>query len=409
MPQPLVPDEDLLAALKLIADHGGNISAASRAAGMPRATLAGRQRQAALRGLLGFDPVLPGFEVKQTSAKVDGAWVKQVRESGEEFEPLPGHVVKGESALVDQDGRVRAKWVKTKQGELTPEEIADRFERAMAKFEGRGGALPAPEHQTSDRLLTLIPCNDWHVNLLTWEREVGQNWDLRIAERVLGDTAENVVLRAPPASLAIVLGGGDLLHADDNSNRTKLSGNALDVDGRHEKGLEVAQRLKVRTIDAALRHNDRVLVRILKGNHDDVSAVAVAYFLKAWYRSEPRVVVDCDPSLFFYHRFGQTFIGATHGHMAKLRDMPMLMASRRAQDWGNSVHRYAHGFHVHHRELHGWEENGVIGEAHQAPVPQDGWHYASGFISGRSMQSITYDADMGEYSRVRLAVMGPTS
>lgn len=408
MPQPLVPDEDLLVTLKLIADHDGNISAASRVSGIPRATLAGRQRQAALRGLLGYDPVLPGFEVKQTSAKVDGAWVKQVRESGEEFEPLPGHVVKGESALVDQDGRVRAKWVKTKQGELSPEEIASRFERAMAGFEGRAEPLPPPT-QTSDRLMTVIPCNDWHVNLLTWEREVGQNWDLKIAERVLGDTAENVVLRAPPAALAIVLGGGDLLHADDNSNRTKASGHALDVDGRHEKGLEVAQRLKVRTIDAALRHNDRVLVRILKGNHDDVSAVAVAYFLKAWYRSEPRVEVDCDPSLFFYHRFGRVMLGATHGHMAKLRDMPMLMASRRPEDWGATLHRYAHGFHVHHRELHGWEENGVVGESHQAPIPQDGWHYASGFISGRSMQSITYDADMGEYSRVRLAVMGPTS
>lgn len=408
MPQPKLTDEELLETLKLIADNGGNVSAASRASGISRATLQGRQAQAALRGLLGFDPVLPGFEVKQTSAKVDGAWVKQVRESGEEFEPLPGHVVKGESALVDQDGRVRAKWVKTKQGELTPEEIADRFERAMAKFEGRGGSLPAPT-QTSDRLLTLIPCNDWHVNLLTWEREVGQNWDLRIAERVLGDTAENVVLRAPPASLAIVLGGGDLLHADDNSNRTKASGNALDVDGRHEKGLEVAQRLKVRTIDAALRNNDRVLVRILKGNHDEVSAVAIGYFLKAWYRDEPRVAVDVDPSLFFYHRFGKVMLGATHGHMVKLRDMPMIMASRRAEDWGQTVHRYVHGFHVHHKELHGWEENGCVGEAHQAPVPQDGWHYASGFISGRSMQSITYDIEFGEDSRVRKAVMGPTS
>jgi len=30
-------------------------------------------------------------------------------------------------------------------------------------------------------------------------------------------------------------------------------------------------------------------VRILKGNHDEHAAVAVSYFLLAWYRNEPRV------------------------------------------------------------------------------------------------------------------------
>ena len=57
----------------------------------------------------------------------------------------------------------------------------------------------------------------------------------------------------------------------------------------------------------------RVRVRILKGNHDEHAAVAVAYFLLGYYRNEPRVTVDVDPSLFWWHRFGRVLLGATHG------------------------------------------------------------------------------------------------
>src|SRR5215469_11227616 len=105
------------------------------------------------------------------------------------------------------------------------------------------------------------------MNLLCWEREVGENWDLKIAERVIGDAICSVINRAPQSGTAVVLGGGDLMHNDDNTNRTARSGNILDADGRHAKGIEAAQRLKVITIDQALKHNDRVIVRILKGNH----------------------------------------------------------------------------------------------------------------------------------------------
>lgn len=81
--------------------------------------------------------------------------------------------------------------------------------------------------------------------------------------------------------------------------------------GAIPKIVEVAGRLHVRTVDAQLREHKRVIVRILPGNHDEHSAVALAYFLLAWYRNEPRVTVDVDPSLFFWHRFRKVFLRAT--------------------------------------------------------------------------------------------------
>lgn len=403
---PFVSDETIREAVDLVELHGSPHLAA-KVSGIPRTTIEHRLKLAARRGLLGFDPVLHGFEVAQVSSKdeVTGAWVKQRPAPGEEFEPPEHHVVKGVSALVDEDGRVKMKWVKTREGELDPLQVAEWMKSAMADFETRHQPVAAPNLDDAAELLTLVPCNDWHINLLTWEREVSENWDLKIAEDRIGSAIESAISRAPVASTAIVLGGGDLLHADNKEARTAASGHALDVDGRYQKGVEVATRLMVRTVDAALANNGKVIVRMLPGNHDEHTTVAVTYFLLAWYRDEPRVEVDVDASLFFYYRFGRTMIGATHGHTVKLKDMAMIMATRRSEDWGLTRFRYVHGFHVHHRELHGWEEHGIIAEAHQAPIPQDAWHYGSGFLSGRSVQSITYHRDFGEIGRSRVAVL----
>ena len=156
----------------------------------------------------------------------------------------------------------------------------------------------------------------------------------------------------------------------------------------------------VRTINAALRRHDHITVRILPGNHDEHSAVAVAYFLSAWYRNESRVTVDLDPSLFLWFRFGKVLLGATHGHTVKAKDMASIMAHRRAKDWGETAHRFVHCFHVHHREVLATEGKGVITEVHQAPIPQDAWHFGAGFLSGRSIKAITYHERLGWYGDV---------
>jgi hypothetical protein len=363
-----------------------------------------RLAHAGRMGLMGYVPPTPGMRVTQVTTDKHGntVSVQQRPDHGEEFKVPAGHLVKGVSALLDEDGREIVKWVKTKEGGGL--DIVEALQSAFKEYEGRAPPIPPPKETSAD-LLTLIPCNDFHVNLLTWARETGQNWDLKHAERVIGASIEDAIARSPASAIGVILGGGDLLHADTNENRTARSGNILEADGRHQKSLEVAQRLKVRIIDAALAKNDRVIVRILKGNHDEYSAIAVTYFLSAYYRSEPRVTVDLDASLFFYHRFGAVMLGATHGHTVKLKDMASIMAHRRAEDWGKTKFRYVHGFHIHHQSKVATEGNGVIAESHQAPIPQDAWHHGSGYLSGRSVQTITYHRHFGEISRVRVAIL----
>jgi hypothetical protein len=401
---PALSDEVLLEAVALRAKHPSS-AAAARDAGMKVETLKAQLRSAAARGLAGFAPVLEGFEVKEVSSKVGDAWVRQTRERGPEFEVPAGHAVKGVSALVDGEGRTVQKWIKTKEGVLDPIHVAEHIAKVFANYKPAAPKAPSLKRYDTE-LCTLIPCNDWHIGMFSWGKQTGKNWDLKIAEKTIGDAAVETVTRTPASKECIILGGGDLLHADNKRNET-TGGTPQDVDGRYEKGIDVATRLMLRTIDAALRRHQHVTVRILKGNHDEHASVAVLYFLKGFYRKEPRITIDSDPADYFWFRFGQVILGACHGHQSSnhIAKMPSIMAHRRAEDWGATKHRYVHGFHLHHSAKIATEGNGVICEVHQAPIPQDAWHFASGFLSGRSMQAITYHAKFGEIGRVRTAIM----
>ncbi|MBA8838200.1 hypothetical protein [Ochrobactrum sp. RH2CCR150] len=393
--------EELLRRAEAYREHGTLVKAAA-ALGIKKSAFHESIKRAAEIGLLGPAPTLPGYAIKSLTETPNGTYMRQMKEAGDKWRVPEGHAVRGVSALIDAEGRIIQQWQKTAV-EREPEDYIKRLKAAMADYEP-ATTTSMPFVSDAD-LLTLTPLADWHIGLRAWAGDTGTNWDLAIAERVIGQGIEDAVARSPASAHAIVLGGGDLLHSDSNENKTARSGNALDVDGRYDKCIDVAGRLVVKTIDANLRRHRHVTVRILKGNHDEHSSVAVAYFLKGHYRNEPRVTVDTDASLFFWHRFGKVMIGATHGHEAKIANMPSIMAHRRAEDWGATLFRYVHGFHLHHSAKYATEGGGCISEVHQTPTPQDAWHWGSGYLSGRSIQSITYHRDYGEISRVRVAMV----
>lgn len=404
-----ITDEDALSAASAIAEYGSERKAA-KALGVVQSCVHKRAKIAAERGLMGTKPVLPGFALTKTTAVTDrdGAvvreFIQQRPEHGEAFAIPEGHKAHGVSALVDSDGRIIQQWIKTKEQPTVHDAIA----ALHGAFDDVKPAKPTkpPRIAGASDYISLTPCNDWHIGMFSWGKENPQtgldtNWDLKIAERVIGDTVDAVVDQSKPSKVAVVLGGGDLFHADNKENKTARSGNVLDVDGRYQKIMHIACRLKVRTIDKHLERHDNIIVRILRGNHDEHSAVAVAYYLQAYYRNEPRVVVDLDPSLFWFYRFDRVMLGATHGHTVKLQEMPLIMANRKPEDWGASRHRYVHGFHIHHKSLYAIEGGGCIMESHQAPIPPDSWHYGEGYITGQSIQSIRYHRLVGEKGRVR--------
>lgn len=339
-----------------------------------------------------------GLSASTVKSRVLAARARQLIPDGI---PLDGYVVKGTSTLYDHEGNIKATWVKTAQDAPTPEEAGAAIRQALEGFEPPAAHVAAPTQVEAD-LATLYPLSDWHVGLLSWKKETGYNYDLKIAQATIKAAMERVISLAPASAQAVVLGLGDLLHTDNYDNKTSRSQNVLDADGRYPKILNAATDLVLYTIDLALQKHENVLVRILPGNHDGQSAIAVTLGVAMYYRNNPRVTVDDDAGRFWWWTWGKVFLGATHGDQAKPEKMPLLMAKNR-EAWGKSRFNHIHCGHIHNDKAI-IDLAGVVVESHQSPVAPDAWHVAQGYGTGRSVKAITYHKEQGEIMRQRVNI-----
>lgn len=366
-------DEICVEAVKVLRDNKNNIAAAARDLGIARGTMQNRLEQAARRGL---------YEKTQ--------------------EPLPpGFSIKGTSALY-KDGEKVLEWVKTKS-EPSTEDVVESLKEIFDNYKGFAKLPPKPK-STDQNLATVYNISDHHLGLYAWAAETGEDYDLAIGEKLLRDSMSQLVATSPSSHTAVVLNLGDFFHADTNENRTARSGNALDVDTRYAKVLQIGVQLTVDCIELALQKHSKVIYRALPGNHDPHTALALSVAIAAFFAKNPRVHVDCDPSKFFWWSFGKVFIGATHGDMVKPDKMPGVMASMKPREWGDAKYRYAYFGHVHHQSKGGGEQHGVIWETFQTLSPKDAWNAASGYTSGRSMVAITHHKERGEICRHTVSV-----
>ncbi len=408
-------DRKLIEAFHAYQVHGSEIAAA-RAIGVARHTFSNRLLRYFLRGLDGKLPMqpLPGHVIKSQSATYDADGFLKTQSirtglapSEDSFEVPEGHTVKGESALLDANGNVVQKWVKTARGGIDPADLAEAA-RIAAELYAPSPAYerPAllPRADLEPDLLNLYPLPDLHLGMHLNGQTASSDWSLDLAVDLIFAMFEDLIRRSPAAHTAVILGGGDMLHADDDTRETRRSGNRLEVAEPYAVVLGKAESLAVRVVEMALLKYERVVVRFLPGNHDPDSAIAIAHFLKAWFRDDERVVVDIDPSLFWFYRWGRVMLAATHGHEAKIDEMPGIMAADRREMWGHTEFAYAHGFHIHHKTRSSGEAGGAAWETHQTPAPRDTYHQGKGYRAGRSLCSITYARDEGEVERTTATV-----
>lgn len=313
-----------------------------------------------------------------------------------------GYLVKGVSTYFDSEGNPRGQWVKSSiDADRQLDIIRGVVESIVESSQGAFPATPAPSVCDGD-LLTVIPMGDPHFGLMTWAKEVGENFDLAIAEKVTFGAVDRLCAQGPNSETALLLNLGDFFHADNSSNKTPQSGNALDVDGRFQKIAQVGLLAMVRCIRRLLEKHKTVLVRNNRGNHDPHQAFTLSMCLAAWFRDEPRVHVDTSPGGFYYHRHGRVLIGSTHGDGARLADLPLIMATDAPKDWAEADFRVWHCGHFHHDQLKDYQ--GCTVETHRTLAPNDAWHRYQGYRAHRDMKAIIYHREFGELQRIRCGV-----
>ena len=308
-----------------------------------------------------------------------------------------GEVLKGTSTLFDSDGSIKQQWIKT---DVPRQQQLDAFKQAIETFSSSvPSAIPSKPLTTPivDDTMAIYPIGDAHVGMLAWKPESGADNDLVTIETALTSVTAMLVQQATPSKEAFIIDVGDWFHSDNQNNRTSKGNNALDVDGRYAKVLEVGLLLATKLIDCALTKHEIVHWRSAIGNHNDHSALMMNQFIKAYYRNDPRVIVHCSPAMFYYHKFGKNLIGITHGHTAKAEKLGEIMAVDCNDYWSETKFRYWYTGHIHHQSVK--EFPSCVVETFRTLSGKDAWHASMGYRSGQDMKCIILHKDYGEISR----------
>lgn len=403
-----ISDEQARRAAGLYKDHGTERKAAA-AAGMAKSTFHDHLSRAAERGFLDFKPVLPGFEVKRTSAQIDAAggvekqWVTQHKESGPAFEMPPGQILKGVSAFVDGEGRIRHQWIKTRTDSVAPELIG-ALKAEFKDYRGRAQLVPAPRRVDRD-LLSVYPIADPHIGMLSWAPQTGADYDLKIATERLLDCASAIVAKADRARQALIVNLGDWYHANDQRNVTPRSGHQLDVDGRWFKVQRAGVRVFRSIIDMTLAKHERVEVVNIPGNHDPEAAGALALALGEFYARNKRVNIAF-PADIYYRQFGNTLLGCAHGDKAPPSRLAMAMAVDQRKAWGETAYHWMMYGHIHK------DKRDTIGdvkvESFSTIADKDNHAFGGAWRSAQSLQTITLHRRAGEDSRAIINIPPPS-
>jgi hypothetical protein len=338
---------------------------------------------------------------KAAAAKLLGVPVSTLKDRLTASGHQTGLKIKGTSTLYDAEGNERLTWVKTATEAPSAEEVATQCRYALDSYKPPK-ALKTPLKATETELATVYPFADLHVGLRSWAKETGHNYDLQIAQDTLEPTITRLIGCAPQADQAVILGLGDLLHADNYESMT-TKGTPQDVDGRYPKTLYAATHFILYSTDLALQKHRNVLIVILPGNHDETAAVAIRLALALHYRDHDRVTVCEDAGRFWWWEWGQVLLGATHGDKAKMRELALVMAARNPEAWGRTKFRHCLTGHIHHESVR--EDHGVRVESFASPAAPDSFHAAYGYDSARSMQAITYHKTNGEIMRHKVNIV----
>ena len=265
-------------------------------------------------------------------------------------------------------------------------------EALCAKIEP-AAPVPAPIG-TNDNLLTLYTFTDYHVGMLAWHKEGGDDWDLQIAEQTGAKAMRALVESSPSSKAAIVNIQGDFLHFDGLKPVTPTHGHVLDADSRFGKVVDCAIRLIRQLVAEALKKHEQVILLICEGNHDESASLWLRKLFAALYENEPRVSVHDSELPYYAIQWGEVMLGFHHGHLRKNGELPALFAAQFRALWGACRKVAIHTGHRHHKEVK--EHPGAEVIQHPTLAARDAYAARGGWFSERRITSIVYHKAHGE-------------
>ncbi|EIJ2861405.1 metallophosphoesterase [Salmonella enterica] len=312
-----------------------------------------------------------------------------------------GYKIKGTSSLVDEFGNTKLQWVKTDTDAERQVELMRAVIDGMKSDITPVSAVPPPKKRLNEKLLNLYTVSDFHLGMLAWADESGDDWDMKIAEDLFSKWFDAAFQKAPDAGVGVINLLGDFAHFDSLDAVTPASGHVLDADTRYQKLVRYMIRMVRRVVNMALVKHKSVRLLIVQGNHDESGMIWLAEMFNTLYDNEPRVFVDTSPDVYKMVQHGKTTLFFHHGHKARFDAIEPVMIAKFRKAFGESVYSYAHVGHLHHQKI--VESRNMIVEQHRTLAAKDAYASRGGWMSGRSANVITYSAEYGEVARLTIS------
>lgn len=313
------------------------------------------------------------------------------------------HVVKGVSTLYGDDGAVKQQWVKTNLNQQSQEEAMRSFVDSLIEDLPTYKPLSVKPVTDLPKHLTAYVIGDAHIGMkVTKERNGDSDWDLEIAERVTVGAIEKLVQASGGSDVGLMLDLGDFGHTDSLNNTTSSNTNTMDVSGDYGDSIAAQVRVYRRSIDLMLAAHNKVILMMVRGNHNSSTARCMNVMLKAFYENESRVEVRDNVHKFQHITYGNNLLVTHHGDRMKPQRAFEYVTRSLSKEWGQCEHRQILMGHIHHETS--VEIASCLISTYQALPAGDAWHSDSGYGAKRTMSAVVYDKEHGEIQRHKVGI-----
>lgn len=308
-----------------------------------------------------------------------------------------GFLVKGVSTYYDKDGKPTGQWVKSTIDLDRQREI---MRQALAGFLEDVGPLvapPAPLDFQSD-VIPWIQIGDAHLGMLAHANEVGEHFDLKIAEQELCAAIGILIDELPSCERLVINDLGDATHYENFEGETQASRHRLDCDTRFPKMIKVYSRVMRYIVDKALTKAKHVDVIVNQGNHSRTNDIWMAELLRVAYGHTGRVHVLNNDSVFIAYRMGNTLVMTHHSDKCRPPQLAHVMTNDFRKDYGETEFHYVDVGHVHHGMVMK-EHPGIFVESFNHLAALDKWAHDSGYRNRKSITVVLRSKTYGEVGR----------
>lgn len=312
-----------------------------------------------------------------------------------------GFRVKGVSTYFPPTEESPGQWVKI---EADKERMVEIMREIVSGFIEELPQVPVhtgPDKWQSD-VIPWIQIGDAHIGMLAHSAEVGENFDLKIAERELCGAIGILIDELPSCERIVINDLGDATHYQNFQAKTD-SGHDLDYDSRLPKMIKVYSRVMRFMVEKALEKARHVDVIVNQGNHSRVNDIWMSELLRVAYGHTGRVHVLNNDSVFIAYRMGKTLVMTHHSDKCRPQQLAHVMTTDFRKDYGETEFHYVDIGHVHHNMVLK-EHPGVVVESFNHLAATDKWAHDSGYRARKSITIILRSKTYGEVGRRLLPI-----